>query len=65
MWSNRDWLYAEETSHELFLSSIPFVSPFIAQSILVTVTLKDLMVLSLEEKSNMLPSVPQNILVEC
>lgn len=40
MWSTRDWLYAEETSHELFLSAIPILNPFIAQKILITVTLK-------------------------
>jgi hypothetical protein len=39
VWASRDWLYSEETLHEVFLSSIPFLNPLTAQQILATVTL--------------------------
>eukprot|EP01127_Copromyxa_protea_P002188 TRINITY_DN1207_c0_g1_i21.p1 TRINITY_DN1207_c0_g1~~TRINITY_DN1207_c0_g1_i21.p1 ORF type:complete len:795 (+),score=84.02 TRINITY_DN1207_c0_g1_i21:2750-5134(+) len=55
LWASRDWLYPEETLHELFLLSFPFLNPMLVQQILSVVNLRDLIAASLEDKLKLFP----------
>ena len=62
LWLKRTWLTEEESNHEKILSQIPNINSYVAQIMLTTYSLIDLMELDLEEMIQNMPVIPENIL---
>ena len=62
LWLKRTWLTEEESNHEKLLSQVPNINSYVAQIMLTTYSLKDLMELDLEEMIQNMPVIPEYIL---
>ena len=64
LWLKRTWLTEEESNHEKMLSKIPCINSYVAQIMLTTYSLADLMGLELQECIENMPVIPEHILTE-
>ena len=64
LWLKRTWLTEEESNHEKILSKIPCINAYVAQIMLTTYPIIDLMSLNLQELIQNISVVPENVLKE-
>ena len=64
LWLKRTWLTEEESNHEMLLCKLPCINSYVAQIMLTTYSLSDLMGLELQECIENMPVIPECILTE-
>lgn len=62
LWLKRTWLTEEESNHEQLLSKFPCINAYVAQIMLTTYPLIDLLTLQLQELIENISVVPVNVL---